>query len=165
MELLRLLSTSEIVAQGISFLLLLFLLRLFAWKKILGLLDARKENIAAEFKHIEETKEEVKQLKADYESRLSLSAEEARKKTQETLSEARKSAEQIKKKAYEEAQDIIDTAKQNIKCELAKAKEELKSEIIDLSLKAAQEVIQETLSEEQDTRIVRDFLDKIDEIK
>ncbi|MFH1245457.1 MAG: F0F1 ATP synthase subunit B [Candidatus Omnitrophota bacterium] len=165
MELLRLLSTNELVAQIISFLLLLFLLRLFVWKKILGLLDARKEKIAAEFQRIEETQQEVKQLKAGYESKLALSEEEARKKTQETLAEAKKSAEQIKKKAHEEAQDIIDNAKQNIKCELAKAKEELKAEIIDLSLKAAQEVIQEKLSEEQDTKLVRDFLDKMDEIK
>jgi len=165
MELLKLLSTSEIVAQTIGFLLLLFLLRLFVWKKILGLLDARKERIAAEFKHIEETKEGVKQLKADYESRLSVIEEEARKKIQEAVAEGRKSAEQIEKKAHEEAQDIIDNARQDIKYELHKAKEELKAEIIDLSLKAAGEVIQERLSEEQDKRIVHDFLDKIDEIE
>ena len=35
------LSTNELVAQVISFLILLFLLRIFAWKKMLGFLDQR----------------------------------------------------------------------------------------------------------------------------
>ncbi len=48
MELLKLLSTNEIVAQVLSFLILLFLLRKFAWKKILKILDERKEKIALE---------------------------------------------------------------------------------------------------------------------
>ena len=41
-ELLKLLSGSEIVAQIISFLLLFFLLRAFAWKRFLAVLDARR---------------------------------------------------------------------------------------------------------------------------
>jgi F0F1-type ATP synthase membrane subunit b/b' len=56
MELLKLLSGSEIVAQIISFLVLLFILRIFLWDKVLKVLDNRRERIASEFKQIEDTK-------------------------------------------------------------------------------------------------------------
>ena len=70
MGLLELISANEVVAQVISFLILLFLLRVLAWKKILKLLDDRKEKIAGEFKKIEDTKAEVAGLRADYETKL-----------------------------------------------------------------------------------------------
>jgi F0F1-type ATP synthase membrane subunit b/b' len=52
-ELLKMLSGSEILAQILSFFILLFLLRIFAWKKILGLLDQRKEKISSQLSEID----------------------------------------------------------------------------------------------------------------
>ena len=46
MDLLKQFSTNEIFAQIVGFLLLLFLLRAFAWKKLLRLLDDRRERIS-----------------------------------------------------------------------------------------------------------------------
>ena len=70
MELLKLLSTSEIVAQILGFLLLFFLLRAFAWKRLLALLDERKARISSEFQKIEETKAALERIKTDYESAI-----------------------------------------------------------------------------------------------
>jgi len=165
MELLKLISANEIIAQIISFLILVFLLRLFAWKRILGLLDRRKEKIASDFNKIEETKLEIAGLKADYEKKLNTIDEAASKKIQEAMIEGRKITEEIRKKAHLEAQDIIENARDNIKHELAKAKEELKSNVIDLTIRAAESVIQEKLTEGDDRKLVEDFLNRIDEIE
>lgn len=164
MELLKMLSASEILAQIISFLLVLFLLKKFAWKKLLALLDARKEKIASEFKLIDSTKEELAGLKAQYAQRLSLIEEEARKLINAAISEGRAITDEIRKKAYQDAQDIIENARQNIKFELANAKQELKEKIIDLSIGAAENVIQEKLTEEGDRKLVDDFLERIDKL-
>ena len=165
MELLKLLSTNEIVAQVISFLLLLFLLRIFAWKKLLKLLDDRKNRIASEFKNIDDTKQEIAQLKADYEAKLFTIEEIARVKIEEAVASGRTITDEVRKKAHEEAQEIINNAKRDIKYELAKAKEELKDKIIDLTINATEMVIQEKLTGEDDKRLVKDFLDKVDELK
>ena len=66
MELLKLLDTSQIVAQVISFLILFFILRILVWKRFLKALDDRRDHIAAEFKAIED---KVLALKADLEAR------------------------------------------------------------------------------------------------
>ena len=90
MELLKLLSTNEIVAQVLGFLLLLILLRLFVWKTILDLLDQRKERIASEFRKIDESKAEIEKLKAEYDAKLAVIEDSANRKIQEALAEAKK---------------------------------------------------------------------------
>jgi len=165
MELLKLLSTSEIVAQIASFLLLLFVLRVFAWKKILGLLDARKERIASELKDIENAKLEIAKLKAGYEEKMASVSEEARQKIQAAVEEGKDLQEQLKKAGYLESQKIIEAARANIKYEIAKAREELKERIIDISIKAAESVIEEKLTEKEDRNLVKSFLKRVDEMQ
>ncbi len=165
MELLKLLNTSEIVAQVASFLLLFFILRIFAWKPLLKLLDERKAKIASGFKTIEEAKQEMESLKAEYQSRLDGAAAEAQAKIKEAVEEGKKLSEELKKAAYQDAQKIIDHARSDIKFELSKAKDELKDKIVELSMTAAEIVIQDKLTEKEDRKIVKDFLDKIDTIE
>lgn len=164
MELLKLLSANEVVAQIISFLLLFFLLRAFAWKRILKALDDRKERIASELKSLEQAQEEALKLKADYQTKIATIGEEGKKMIEQALLEGKKLKEELKNDAYRQSQKIIEEARKEIKYELVAAKEELKNKIIDLSIEAAENVIQDKLTEEEDKKIVRDFLDKVDNI-
>ena len=162
MELLKMLSGSEILAQVLSFFLLLFLLRLFAWKKILGLLDQRKEKISSALSEIENTKLEVSRLKSDYESKLSTITVAAQAKIDEAIQEGREINDQMRKKAHEEAQDIIIDARKQVKYEVSKAQEQLKEKIVDIALGAARTVIQEKLTADGDRKIVEDFIREVE---
>ena len=162
MELLKMLSASEIFAQVLSFFLLLFLLRLFAWKKILGLLDQRKEKIRSEFEKIENSKLEISKLKADYEFKMTAIQEQAEVKIKEAVEEGRKINAQMRKQAHEDAQDIIIDARKQVKYEVSKAQEQLKEKIVDIALGAARSVIQEKLTEDGDRKIVEDFIKDIE---
>jgi len=165
MEILKLISTNEIIAQAASFLLLLFLLRIFAWRKVLALLDARKERIASDLQKIEAAKQEVAKLKSDYDARLANIDEEAAAKIQQALDQGKELTDEIRKGAHLEAQRIIDTARANIKYELSQAKEDLKKQVIDLTITATENIIQEKLTEEDEERLAKGFLNKIDELK
>lgn len=162
MELLKLLSTSELVAQIINFLLLLFLLRVFLWKPILKLLDERKERISSDLKNAADIKNEVEGLKADYQSKLNSIEETARVMIKDAQGEAGKKAEEIKKKAHLEAERLIALARSEIKYEVLKVKDELKDEIIDLTIRAVETVISEKLTEEDDLKIIEDFLKNVE---
>jgi len=165
MEFLKLLSASELVAQIINFLLLVFVLKLLLWKPLLQVLDERKKKIASEFKAIDEQKAEIIRLKGDYESRLALIEQEAKKKIDEALTEGKNQATEIKREAYRHAQEIMEQARADIKYELTQVKEELKERIVDLTMQAAAQMIQEKLTEEKDRRMVEDFLSAVDELK
>jgi F-type H+-transporting ATPase subunit b len=165
MELLKMLSANEIVAQILGFLILLTLLKVFAWKKVLGFLDKRKENIALESKRIEEVKADIERMKLDYNGKLDSIEQAAKHKLHEALNESKLILEEARKNAHVQAQDIIDNAKSSIKYELSKAKDELKNEIIDLTIKATENVIKEKLTGEGDRKLVGEFLEGIDKLE
>ena len=162
MELLKMLSANEIVAQILCFLLLFAVLRVVLWRKFLDILDARKARIAGEFAAAEAMRDTLAAAKADYESRIANIDEEAKARTLEAVELGRKLAEKIRVKAEADSDKIISSAKESVRAEIAKAKEEIKDSVVDLAISAAQEVISERLSEEGDRKIVEDYLSRID---
>ena len=162
MDLLKQLSANEIFAQIIGFILLLFLLRVFAWKKFLKLLDDRRERIASEFKKIEDTQAEIAKLKTEYGKKLSDIDETSKTKIREAMARAKQLAEEVRESSQHQARKIIEKAEENIEIELAKAKEELKNQVVDLTINTAEKIIKEKLTEEKDRKLVSDFLEEID---
>lgn len=164
MELLKLLDTSQIVAQIISFLILFFILRLLVWKRFLKVLDGRKEHIASELKRIEDSKAGVESLKSDYEARLDNIEQIAKAKLEEAVAEGKRIAEEIRENANMEAMQIIKKTDEAIKAELSRAREEYRDEVVDIAIAAAGKVIEEKLSESEDKKIVEDFLNRLDKM-
>ena len=164
MELLKLLSANEVVAEALSFILLLVLLRIFAWNKILKILDDRRDRIASEFRKIEEARAETLRSKGEYEDKVATIKEEADRIIKEAVSESRKISDEVRKNAHLQAQQIINNAKDNIRHELSAAKEELKEKIVELTISATEQVIQEKFSEEGDKRMIRNFLEKVEDL-
>lgn len=165
MELLKMLSANELFAQIINFLILLFLLRIFFWKRILKLLDSRRERISSEFRKIEDTKKEVEGLKSSYQAELANIGETTRQKIGEAVEEGKKIADGIRKDAEGQAQKIMETARQDIKHEMAKAKEEIKGQIVDLTIKATENLISEKLNAAGDKKLVEDFINQVDKVE
>ena len=161
MELLKLLSTNEIVAQAVCFLLLLAILRKFTWNKFLKLLDARKEKIASDFKRMDTTKAEIDNLKASYVEKLAKIEDEARDMIHAAVMEGRRASEEIRSKAQDDAQKLFEKARENVKVEVAKAEEKLKNRIVSLTIETAERVVEEKFSGEQDKKMIEDFIDKI----
>lgn len=155
----------EIILQVVNFLLLLFLLKAFFWKKFVLFLDERSRRVKEEFDKLRAAQEEALRLKNEYESKLGLIEQEAHRRINEAISDGKKINEQMIKKAHENAQDIIESARKNIKYELSKAKEEIKEEIIDLTIKTAEAVIEDRLTEKEDRKIVENFLSTLDKIE
>jgi len=162
MDLLKQLSTSEIFAQIVGFLLLLFLLRAFAWKKFLKLLDDRRETIASEFKKIEDTRSEIAKLRTEYDKKLSDVDEASKVKIQEAMARAKQLAEEVRESSQRQARKILEKAEESIGIELAKAKEELKNKVIDLTISTTEKIIKEKLTGEKDRKLVSEFIEELD---
>ncbi|MBI4981815.1 MAG: F0F1 ATP synthase subunit B [Candidatus Omnitrophica bacterium] len=165
MELLKFISTNEVIAQIISFLILFFILRKFFWSKALSFLDARRKNISQQIQDADKVRDEALQLASDYQAKLNKIEDEAHKRIQEAVAEGRKITDEIRKKAHEEAQDIINNAKASVRHELSLAKEQLKEEIIDLTIEATSMIFREKLTEETDKKLINDFLERINEAR
>ncbi len=158
MELLKLLSANEVVAQIITFIILLFLMKRFAWKPFLKVIDQRRERIASEFEKIANAKAEVESIKADYESRIRSIQTEATAMIGAAAEEARKLAEDIRQSARDESEKIFAKAEESIKAEAAKAEEALKDRIVNLTIDVASKVIEERLTAKDDRAIAESFI-------
>ena len=133
--------------QIILFLLLLFLLRKFAWKPILKAVEDRETGIKDALDSAEKAKLEMANLQADNEKLL----QEARAERDTMLKEARemktKMIADAKEEAQAEANKTIANAQVAIEGEKKAAIAELKQTVATLSVEIAEKVVKQELSE------------------
>jgi len=154
----------QIITQIIGFLLALFILKKFAWKPLLGILEERRSKIKSGFDKLDEEKNTLKALSSDYEAKLKDIEGLARQKILEAAKEGQQMANQIKENARKEALEILSRSREEIQRELEKAKVQLKNELVNLSLRAAEKIIQEKLDEEKDRKLIRDFIEGLEKV-
>ena len=133
--------------QIIIFVLLLILLRKYAWKPILNAVNDREEGIKNALDSAEKAKLEMQNLQADNEKLL----QEARSEREVMLKEAReikaKMIADAKEEAKGEADKMVAQAQAAIESEKKSAIEELKQQVASLSLEIAEKVVKHELSD------------------
>jgi len=131
----------------VVFVLLLILLKKFAWKPILDAVDERNESIDNALKAADKAKEEIASLNADN-KRIII---EAKKQRDLLLKEGREIKLSIiteaKEQANVEADKILTSAKDQISTEKMKALTELKNQVASLSIDMATMVIKSELKD------------------
>ena len=143
----------------ITFLILLFILRKFAWNPILGAVSEREEGIKEALASAEKAKLEMQNLHADNERIL----QEARAERETMLKDARDMKNKIvsdaKGEAQAQANKMIEQAQAAIQSEKKAAMAELKSHVAGLSLSIAEKVVREELSnKDKQLKLVEDML-------
>lgn len=129
------------------FLILLFLLRKFAWKPILGAVKGREASINDALEAAERAKLEMQNLQADNERLL----QEARAEREAMIKEARAFKDKLiadaKNEASQEADKMISQAQEAIENEKKAAMAELKKQVADLSIEIAEKMVKAELSD------------------
>lgn len=146
----------------LAFIILMFLLKKFAWGPILKGVQDREETIAESLQSAEKAREEMAALQSQNEDLL----REARIERDKILKEARDAKDAIisesKGKAQEEANKIIASARENIQHEKMAAISELKNQVAQLSIEIAEKIIRERLSDsEKQKALVKDLMDDV----
>lgn len=127
----------------LSFGLVLFILRKYAWKPILGTIKERENFISDSIRQSKRIQRELADLDVTKEKLLL----QAREKADEMLRQAKLDGEEIIKKAQtqarKEASQIVETAKKSILGERKAAEREIREQIVRLSIDVAQKVMKE----------------------
>lgn len=148
--------------MSVSFLLLLFILRKFAWKPILKMLSDRETSIAEALNSARKAKDEMANLKADNERLLN----EARAERDRMLKEARDTKDSIvaeaKSKAQAEANKVMQQARETIQTEKLAAITELKNQVATMSIEIAEKILRTELgNDEKQKALVQSLLKDI----
>ncbi len=152
---------AQILTQALGFLILLAILRKFAWGKVLSGLEARSRRISDELRSIEEAKAELAGLKQRYQESLNKIEEEARAKIQQAIQEGRRIAMEIEEDARSHARATLEKTKEAVALEVTKARVELKEQVVDLAIQVTHKVLQQNLDEETDRRMIEAFIQEV----
>jgi F-type H+-transporting ATPase subunit b len=120
------------IAQCISFIIVAALLYKFAYKKILIILEQRRQTIAQSLANAEKIKQELANAQGKAQEIMSQANVQATKLIEEARAAAARVQEQESQKAIATANQIIEKAREANEAELARMKIELRKELVRL---------------------------------
>jgi F-type H+-transporting ATPase subunit b len=146
----------------VVFLLLLLILKRFAYPALLGAVEARERALQQQLDEAERNRAESAALLAEHKKLLA----DARTQAHGLLVEARTTAEKERalamEKTLQEQQQLLERARRDIGDERDRAITELRREAVDLSLAAASKLIGERLTSDTDRKLVQEYLASLD---
>jgi len=148
MELLSV-SAGTVFWATVSFLIVLFILKKFAWRPILDGLRSREESIENALNEAKKAREEMANLRSLNEQMQ----KEARAERDQILKDARETKDQIIAEAKESAsgvaEKLVENAKQEIENQKKAALTEIKNQVGTLSIDIAEKLIRERLANDE----------------
>ena len=151
----------QVLTQILGFLLMVWILRRYAWSPVLGMLEARREKIAGEFKEADRLKAEAQELKGRYDAELKSVDALARQRIQDAVAEGQRVAAEIRTQAQKDAAQRLERATDEIEREREKAKEALKLQIVGLSIRTAEKILRRELDGAAQRKLAGEFIDEV----
>lgn len=131
----------------ISFVIVLFLLKKFAWKPILDMVTERETTIANSIAAAEKVRAEMSSMKAENENLLAQAREERSVLLKEAKETKEKMINQAKDQAKVEADKILVNAKLQIEQQRNAALIAVKNDIGNLAIEVAEKVLRKEFAE------------------
>ncbi|UCH83595.1 MAG: F0F1 ATP synthase subunit B [Candidatus Latescibacterota bacterium] len=151
----------QIVTHIIGFLIAVWVVRKYAWDKLLGFIEHRREVIANSFQKIEQEKEAVAAQKQEYDQQLENIEATRREKIQEAAREAESLAANIREEARQDTVGMRDKAKKDIALELDKANVMLRDRMVEAVFTTTEKVLKTKLDREAHKTLIEDFLNEV----
>jgi F-type H+-transporting ATPase subunit b len=149
-----------LIAYLITFVILMTVLYLFAFKPMFSVLDQRSDRIRDSLAAADQAREAAASSEANIAEQLN----EARRQGQQLLDQAREASQRFREeemeKARKEAEDFVERARSDIQRERDAALEEVRIGFGDLAITAAERVIRRSLDRQAHDDIISQVLEE-----
>lgn len=146
-----------------SFLLLIFLVKKYAWGNIISVLNERAEKISSDIDGAEEARKKAEELASKREAELAGSRTEAKTIIENAKETAEKSKADILADAKVEAGRLKEKANQEIAQNKAEALQSVKGEVADLTISLAGKIISKNLDSHAHKELIDQYIDQLGE--
>jgi F-type H+-transporting ATPase subunit b len=148
------------ITQVVTFIILLVILRVFAYKPVMRMLDERSKRIRESMDQAEALKEQSARAEEQVKKQL----EEASREGQERLARAVKAGEDVRQKAQEDARKDADILLSRARAEIQRERDDaiagVRREFADLTVLAAGKVIEKSLDKEEHRELIEKVLEE-----
>ena len=144
-----------------SFLLLIFLVKKYAWGNITSVLDERAEKISSDIDGAEEARKKAEELASKREAELAGSRKEAASIVENAKETAEKNKSQILSEATQEAVRLKEKAQQEIAHNKEEALNSIKGDVADLTVNLASKLLSQQLDSEGHRQLIDRYLNEL----
>jgi len=146
----------------VTFLILLFGLRKFAWGPILAAMKGREIGVRSDLARAAKERDEAQRLVAEHRALI----DQARRERAAAVEAGRQDAERLKSDILEEArkqrEQLAKQAESQIDASLRQARAELKGVAADLALRAAAKLLAKNLDDATQRRLVEEYISDLE---
>ncbi len=151
-----------ILAQAVTFLVLLALLRRFLFGPVREILRARGAEVRQKLDDADNQKRQAAEHAVSLEARLREIHEEARREVEKATQEGRAAAQRIIEQARQEAAEVLRRGREQLEHDRRAARIELRREVADLAIRAAARAVREAFDESAHRVAVDRFLSELE---
>ncbi|MCE5091066.1 F0F1 ATP synthase subunit B [Staphylococcus devriesei] len=141
-----------------TFIILLALLKKFAWGPLKEVMDKRERDINRDIDEAEEAKLNAQKLEEENKKTLKETQDEVQRILEDARVQARKQQEDILHEANIRANGMIETAQSEINSEKERALADINNQVSELSVLIASKVLQKEISEQDQKALVDKYL-------
>lgn len=145
----------------ITFILLLLILKKFAWKPLLDALNKREQSVKDSLERAEQAKNDAEKILEENRKQLEHAEKEGRRILNESRSLAEKLKDDLIEKANLQSRKMIELAKQEIDRDKEAAMVQLRGEIANLAIQAAGKILGESLDDQKHRNLVDTYLKEL----
>ena len=148
---------------SLTFILLLLILRRYAWKPILRALKVREEFIEFSLKDAEQAKEEIRKMSETRKQMMDTARLEREGLIREARELKNEIVEEARAAAKVEASKIVEKAREQIERERKEAVANIRQQVGLMSLEIAEKILKEELvSDEKQQSVIEKYLQQVD---
>jgi len=151
----------QLITTIVGFLILMWILKKFAWGPILDMLDQRRDKIESDYKAAERELGSAEELKADFETKLGEIKVIERERVQEAVKKGEQLADGIVTKARSEVDESKAKGLQDLEIESRKAQKQLRDDVVHLAVGAAEKLIGERLDDDKHRQLIQQYIDEL----
>ncbi len=147
--------------SAVSFAILLFLLKRYAFPAITEILDARERTITENLAKAERARKDAEQLLAEYQAKLKAAQQEATTMIDQARKQAQQVAEDNQRRVKQDTDRMLATAREEMARERVRVSKELKDQAVELVMAASERILKRSLTDADQKRLVKEAIDQL----
>lgn len=146
----------------LTFLIVLWVLRRFAFGRIQGLIDQRRDRIREALDEADKARHEARELR----ELVKREREEAKAEREKILDESRRQAqrqlEQAREQADADLRERLEKNREELEAENARLREQIRRDVVELTLLASEKVTGKVLDDDDQRRLIDETVAEVD---
>lgn len=153
---------AEVVTHLLAFAIFVWILKRFAWKPLLSVLDKRREHIENNINEAEEAKKRALETEEEYKAQLAQADDDVQKRLNEAANEGKELAAKIREDATQRAGDIVKRGRMELEVERNRAQRQLQKEVARLTVASVDQLLRDGLDAQMQRKLIGHMLDQVE---